>query len=98
VAKRKITPRQFYDKVHKEYDSTIIEVRLSDLELVMKAAKKCIRFAIMNDNFLGGGLTVEDEEMASAYKTVNKRLGSQRNTSMKNAEQAIDKIFEVEDY
>ena len=99
MAKIKITSSQFYDKVYKEYDSTPVEVNISDLELILKAAKKCIRFAIMSDNFLGGGLTVEDEEMAKAYKTVSKEVSSQRNINMKKAEDAIDKIFEVvEDY
>jgi hypothetical protein len=96
VSKKQIHPEEFNRKLQKQYKKSKVEVRLGELELVMKAAKKCIRFAIMSDTFLGGGLAVEDEEMASAYKSMNEYLKKIKEKTRTNVEKELRKTFEVE--
>ena len=80
---------EYKRKSRKLYNKSKVEVRLDELDLIMKAAKRCLEFAIANDTFLGSGLTVEDKEMASAYKSMNEYLINIR----EKAQTTVDKIL-----
>ena len=72
---KKISLKKLSDK---EYTNSKIEVNIKDLELVLKAAKRCLQFAIQSDILLGSGLAVEDEEMSAAYKNIMKHLNNSK--------------------
>lgn len=90
---KEINKYDFDKKVTEVYNKTKVQVQLGELEQVLKAAKKCIRFTIMSDNFLGSGLACEDEEMAKAYKTINEQLINIRERAAKNARNVVNKKF-----
>lgn len=90
-----ISKYDFDQKVAEVYGNTKVQIRLGDLEQVMRAAQKCLRFAIMHDTFLGGGLAVKEAEMAAAYKNINEQLAAIRKKAASKAEKIVEKKFEV---
>jgi len=78
-------------KFQKEYDKCKVEVRLGELEQVMKAAKRCLQFNIQSDTLLGGSLTVEGKEMADAFKSISEYLESIKAKTINKVEKKIGK-------
>jgi hypothetical protein len=70
-----------------------VAVRLGELELILKAAKRCLNFAIKSDTLLGGGLTVEDEEMAEAYKSMIKYVKETREQTLADIKRKLERTF-----
>jgi len=93
VVKRFITKEDLDRRIRKEYGKSRVSVRLGELDLVLKAAKRCLRFSIMNDTYLGGGLTVEDEEMARAFKSMSEYLKDIREQTLADIERKLNRKF-----
>ena len=93
MVKRFITKEDLDRRIRKEYGKSRVSVRLGELDLVLKAAKRCLRFSIMNDTYLGGGLTVEDEEMARAFKSMSEYLKDIREQTLADIERKLNRKF-----
>jgi len=96
VAKRFISKEDFNRLMQKEYRKSRVSVRLGELDLVLRAAKRCLQFCIMSDTLLGGGLTVEDEEMAEAFKSMNEYLKDIREQTLADVERKLKRKFTSE--
>jgi hypothetical protein len=97
MTKKSITTYEFNKKLRKESSDTEVKVKFGDLLYVMKAAKKCIRFAIMSDNFLSSGLAVEDEEMAQAYKNINEYIDKVKSKIKNEVKERLNSKFTIKD-
>lgn len=98
-SKKKIDSFKFRALVKKEYDSTKVSVPLGDLELLIKAAKKTVKFYVAHDNYIGGGLAVDAQQMADAYKRINSNKAikaAQAQAKEDSANKVLDK-YEVDD-
>lgn len=94
---RKVLNHQdnFDRKVKKIYKDTSVRIRLGDLEQLLKATKRCLNFAIMSDTYLGGGLSVDDSNIAEAYKNINESIGEDKKKILSKAERKVSNKFKV---
>lgn len=83
------------NRVSSYYGATRVKIRLDDLEAVMRAAKKTIKFYLDHDSYLGGGLTVEAKEMADAYRNVSRQLELVQKTAKSKAEEKVNKEYKI---
>ena len=60
-------------------DNLNITIPTAQLKLVMRAAKRCLKYLTMMDVFTSGGLTCESDEMFKAYKAVETLMKGKTN-------------------
>lgn len=86
---------EYRDRISTYYGATRVKVRLDELEAIMRAAKKTIKFYLDHDSYLGGGLTVEAKEMAEAYKNMALQLEAIQKAAKLKAEEKVSKEYKI---
>lgn len=86
---------EYRDRINTYYGATRVKVRLDELETIMRAAKKTIKFYLDHDSYLGGGLTVEAKEMAEAYKNMSRQLEAIQMAARSKAEEKVSKEYKI---